>query len=424
MQNWNLSIQRQLPRDFSLDVRYVGSKGTKLIRGTNLNEVNVFETGILDAFRSIQTGGESELMDRMFNGYSLGLGVINGTTIRSGASLRNLSATRAFFANNNVGDFANFLNTTTMFSGVAGGLLRNAKLPENFIVANPQYLSANLSSNFANSTYHSMQADLTKRFAGGWMLQSNFTWSKSLGEEEGSGQEMLDSFRNGRNRSLDKRLLSFNRKFVFRSNGAVELPFGPNKKFFSGSTGVLARVLERWQISPIINIFSGTPFSFTTTSSTFNQLGDNTPILVGPMPHNGKVTRVADGVIFFPELKQVIDPAVQSLTSAQSLNTRSTLYGIADASGRPLMVNPEPGVLGNVAPLYALGPVSTRFDINLLKRIQIAEGKELELRIDAIDVLNSPQFATIDGDINSTTFGRLTTATGSRVIVVGDRFSF
>jgi hypothetical protein len=183
-------------------------------------------------------------------------------------------------------------------------------------------------------------------------------------------------------------------------------------------------VLERWQISPIINIFSGTPFSFTTTSSTFNQLGDNTPILVGPMPHNGKVTRVADGVIFFPELKQVIDPAVQSLTSAQSLNTRSTLYGIADASGRPLMVNPEPGVLGNVAPLYALGPVSTRFDINLLKRIQIAEGKELELRIDAIDVLNSPQFATIDGDINSTTFGRLTTATGSRVIVVGGRFSF
>jgi len=424
VQNWNMSIQRQLPGNFSLDVRYVANKGTKLIRGTNLNEVNIFETGILDGFKAIQTGGESELMDRMLSGYNLGLGAVNGTTNRAGRSLRTNSSTRAFFANNNVGDFANFLNSTTLFSGVAGGLLRNARLPENFIVANPQFASANLTGNFSNSTYHSMQVDVTRRFSGGWMFQSNFTWSKALGDEEGSGQEMLDSFRNGRDRSQDKRILSFDRKFVFRNSGAVELPFGPGKRFLNASSGVLARLLERWQVSPIVNLFSGTPFSFTSTAATFNQLGDNFPMLVGPMPTKGKITRLPDGITYFPDLKPQPDPGIANLTASDALNTRSTLYGITDSSGRFVLVNPEAGVLGNLAPLFATGPVSVRFDVNLMKRVRVSEKKELEFRIDAIDVLNTPQFGAADGSISSTTFGRVTTATGNRIVVLGARFSF
>jgi len=425
VQNWNFSIQRQLPADLNLDIRYVGNKGTKLIRGTNLNEVNIFETGILEAFKAIQSGGESVLLDRMLNGYSqLGGGTINGSTVRAGASLRNNSTTRAYFANNNVGDFANFLNTTTLFGPVAGSPVRNAGFLESYITANPQFLAANYTGNFANSTYHALELDLTKRFSQGWMLQSNFTWSKALGEEEGSGQEMLDSYRNGRDRTQDKRILSFDRKYVIRNSGTFELPFGPGKRLLNSSTGILARVLERWQFSPILNIYSGAPFSFSSGSSTINQLGDNTPILVGPMPSSGQITRVSDGVIFFRDLKQTVDPAVASLTTAQQLNTRSTLQAITDSSGRLLMVNPAPGVLGNVAPLFARGAMTYRFDVNLVKRVRIAERKEFELRLDAIDVLNSPQFGTPEGDINSLQFGRITTAAGNRIVVLGGRFNF
>ncbi|MBI4471828.1 MAG: hypothetical protein HY646_04110, partial [Acidobacteria bacterium] len=428
VQNWNLSITRQLPGNFNLDVRYVGNKGTKLIRGTNLNEVNIFETGILDAFRAIQAGGESNLLDRMFNGINLGSGVINGTTVRAGASLRNNNTTRALFANGNVGDFANYLNTQNLSVGTralgAGGLLRNAGLPENYIVANPQFAGANYTGNFANSTYHSLQVDLTKRFSHGWMLQSNFTWSKALGEEEGSGQEMLDSYRNGRDRKFDKRLLSFDRKFVFRNSGTFELPFGPGKVLFRESSGILARIVERWQIAPIFNLFSGAPFSFSSGVSSFNQLGDNTPTVVSDVPVTGRVTRVANGVVFFPDLRQAPDPAIQSLTTAQALNTRSTLLAIADSSGRLIMVNPRPGELGNLAPLYARGPISWRFDVNLVKRIRLGEQKEFELRADAIDVLNSPQFGNPDAAISSTTFGRITGAGGNRIVVLGARLNF
>ncbi|PYS29492.1 MAG: hypothetical protein DMG11_08800, partial [Acidobacteria bacterium] len=99
VQNWNLTIERQLPGNFGLEVRYVGSKGTKLLRAINLNEVNIFENQILDAFQVTQAGGSAPLFDRIFNGLNLGLGRVNGTTVRGSASLRALQDTRAFFAN-------------------------------------------------------------------------------------------------------------------------------------------------------------------------------------------------------------------------------------------------------------------------------------------------------------------------------------
>ena len=218
--------------------------------------------------------------------------------------------------------------------------------------------------------------------------------------------------------------LSFDRKYVFRNSGTVELPFGPARKFFNGSTGILARLIERWQISPIINVNSGSPFSFASGVSSFNNLGDNTPVAVGPVPITGAVTRVSNGVIFFPGLTQVPDPSIRGLTESQTLNTRSTLQAVADSSGRLIMVNPAPGALGNLAPLYARGPVFWRFDVNLIKRVRIGEGKELEFRVDAIDVLNSPQFGNPEDDISSLTFGRITTATGNRIIVLGARINF
>ena len=68
VQNWNLSVQRELPGKMSLDVRYSGSKGTKLVRQIDINEANIFESGVLDAFLVTQAGGNSPLLDQIFNG--------------------------------------------------------------------------------------------------------------------------------------------------------------------------------------------------------------------------------------------------------------------------------------------------------------------------------------------------------------------
>jgi hypothetical protein len=50
VQNWNLSLQHELVKNVTMEVRYVGSKGTKLRSAKELNTINIFENGILDAF--------------------------------------------------------------------------------------------------------------------------------------------------------------------------------------------------------------------------------------------------------------------------------------------------------------------------------------------------------------------------------------
>jgi hypothetical protein len=430
VQNWNLTLQRQLGENYALEVRYVGNKGTKLIRGVNINEANVFENDLLEAFRITQEGGDATLLERFFSGLNLGLGRIGsrvqGQLITASASVRNHPQTYQFFANNDVGGFADFLNSSALFTGVRGGLLlRNPALPINLVVANPQFDSAILTGNFANSTYHSLQVELTKRFATGMLWQANYTFSKALGEDEGETQEQRADYRTLRNLRLDKRLLSFDRRHVFRSNGIFELPFGPGRKFLSASHNVVARLVEGWQVGVIYNWFSGAPLSLTSNVASFNQSTENTPVLVGNFPaQQVQPVRVQNGVVLFTNLRQVPDPSIAKLTTLQNLNQRSTLLALADAAGQLLLVNPTPGMLGTLQPNYLTGPNFFRFDANLIKRFRLRESINFELRLDAINVLNSPQFVTFDTDINSTTFGRATASIGERLFVAGLRINF
>jgi hypothetical protein len=397
----------------------------------NVNEINIFENGILDAFKVTQAGGTAPLLDGLFNGFNLGLGRVNGRTVTGSASVRAFSTTREYLANNDVGAFTGFLNEAIV-GGERGALPRLAGFPENWIVVNPQFASAEYTANLANSTYHALQLNVNKRFGKGWTLLSNYTWSRALGEEVGEaerdqlgGQAFLRSYRNARNRHLDKRLLDLHRTHVFRNSGIWELPFGPDRRFLNGSRPLVARLVGGWQIGGIFNVFSGLPIGLSTQVTSFNQFSRNTPTLVGLLPKNtGHVRRVNDGVIYFTNLKQVSDPAIANLTSLQSLNIASSLKAIADSSGKIIAVNPDPGTVGSLSPTYLEGPGSFRFDANMIKRIRIRENKELQVRGDFINVLNSPQFGDPITDINATNFGRITQAGDGRIIVLSMRINF
>lgn len=427
VQNWNVTISRSLTNDMVLEARYVGNKGTRLIRGYDVNEANIFENGILEAFNAVVAGGSHPLLERIFNGLNLGLGAINGTTVTAGASLRTSANTRDFFAFNNPGGFANYLNTTNNFVTNRGDLLRRAGLPENFIVASPQFASSRLTTNSASSSYHSFQLDFTKRFTKGWTWQSNYTFAKALGEEEGAGQEIIDSYRTLRNIRLDKRRLTFDVRHTWRNSGTYQLPIGPGGKFLNGKNGVLSRLFERWQIGAIYNVFSGDPLTISTGTgrTSFNQFNDGTPILVGNFPKSaGNVLVDANGVRYFANYTQITDPAIARITDAQGLRARSTMRAIADASGTPLLINPTPGVLGTLGPTYVEGPSTFRLDLNVLKRVKIKENIDFQFTANFIDALNTPQWNNPNTDINSVNFGRITGAAGARLIVLEGRINF
>jgi hypothetical protein len=425
IQNWNVSLQRTVFRGATLEARYVGSKGTRLVRGANVNELNIFENGILDAFRITQAGGTAPLFNRIFNRVNFpGVGVVDGTTLTGSEALRRYTTTQLYFSSNDVAGLASFLNSSVLGTNERGGLLRQAGLPENFIVVNPQFGAARLTGNFANSTYHSLQVELLKRFAHSWTWQANYTFSKALGEDEGSSQEMVVSYRTLRSRSLDKRLLGFNATHIFRNSGTVELPFGPGRWLLGSSRGWVARLVEHWETGLIFNKSSGGPLGLFGVSTTFNGAGGATPVALSPLRKDaGSVTKTGNGVVYFQGLfSQTTDPAVASM--AAQLSSKSTMRALTDAQGKLLVINPAPGTLGNLAPYFLSGPGSFRLDVDLIKRIQITEHKNLEFRVDALSLTNTPQFGSPVTDINSTSFGRITTASESRVIVLNGRLNF
>ena len=57
-QNWNLSVQREISKDSILSVRYVGTKGTKLLSGVNLNSDVISSNGFLAAYNTTRAGGK------------------------------------------------------------------------------------------------------------------------------------------------------------------------------------------------------------------------------------------------------------------------------------------------------------------------------------------------------------------------------
>jgi hypothetical protein len=440
VQNWNVSLERALTNTMTLSVRYVGNMTTHLVSGTALNAANIFENGILDAFKVTQAGGNAALFDQIFMGYNLGLGVVNGTTVTGSASLRNLSTTKAYLNANSVGSFAMWLNTANTYTGVRGGLLTHGGLAANAVVVNPQYSGVSIVNATARSSYNAAIIEFQKRFSGGWNFQTNLTWAKTL--LQGGGGDGSNTYRNPRNFSIDKALASYDQNWAWKANGAYALPFGAGRKYLNSKTGaggVLGQIIGGWQLSGILNAASGTPLAITGTGNAFTSGGSATASLVGTMPADlANLSRVSNGVVYFPGVTQVTDPQVASLTTLQGLQSSSTLKAIA-SNGTVVLQNAASGTIGNL-PLRTnvRGPGTFTLDMNLGKTFRIRERYSVEFRVDAISVTNTTKFDNPTTNINSTSFGRITAFAsnggnqftmpsifnGNRVLVLNLRISF
>jgi hypothetical protein len=430
VQSFNLSIQRELARNMTLEVSYVGSKGTKLRSAQQLNVINVFENGILDAFNVTRAGGTAPLFDQMLNGLTIGSVTVGSGGITGSEALRRFTTTNQWIANGEVADLANWFNSTNVATGENGGILRNGNLPENFIVVNPQFGSVTLHGNSDNSVYHSLQTVVSQRLSRGFSGQFSYVWSRNIGNTAAGNSFASDTTsatRDPRNLALQRGLVSLHRTHNFKAHGTYALPFGPGQTFLANAPNWLNRVVEGWDVSGIFNWSSGSPLTFETDRATLNSRNaENTPVLLGALP-KGTVT-VGDGVVeYFPGLTVERAP-LPNFGGNTTLAGRFTNQVVRDASGNILMQNPGPGTIGNMALNLSQveGPSRLGFDMALSKRFQIDESKSFTIRADAINVLNTPQWANPETDINDGEFGRITATRGdtTRTITINARIDF
>jgi hypothetical protein len=395
-------------RHLTLDARYIGTLTRKNFNSIDLNSPNFLTNGLKEAFDLARAGKESPLLDQMFKGVNIagfGFGPVGSSPTNTGAAQLRASSMNTNLANGNYAALAGQIaqlnysafnpgneNLPFVASGVNGAVLRLNGFPENFILTNPQFGcsigcttgAATLLTNGGHSNYHSMQLLGTVRSVAGFNFQTSYTWSKDLGVGNNAG------FTDPRNRAADYALLATNRTHVVRSYGSFDLPVGPGKTLARNSNGVLARVIEGWQTSWIVNLQSGAPLTIGAGSMLY---GRGTPDQVRPFDFNAirGVSWPAGsnvGNYFGSVFTKVRDP--QCTTIDPSLQPACTLQAIADKSGNIILQNAQPGTRGNVGLNTIEGAGFWNADMALTKSFRINETFKGTIRMDARNVFNHP----------------------------------
>jgi hypothetical protein len=102
------------------------------------------------------------------------------------------------------------------------------------------------------------------------------------------------------------------------------------------------------------------------------------------------------------------------------------------ASGQPyfntsLFSLPQLGSPGTASRRLFYGPGMNNWDFALLKDTHLTETKVLEFRLESFNTFNHTQFfgaTSVDGNINDSTFGQVTSAMPPRLMQVSLKFRF
>jgi hypothetical protein len=399
-----------LPGSLVLEARYVGNKATHLWRGINHQEANIIENGFLEEFKIAKanydicaanrvactgsaTGAlrfdnrglpgqrNTPIFSAAFAGLALASGFTNGTFIND-------------LVQGGAGTLANRLATSNAYMS----RLESAGFPSNFFLVNPELAGGGawlLRSN-SNSTYHSAQLEVRRRFSQGLLISGNYTFSKGLTDYFADSADSSSSFVTLRNFRYEKGISPYDIRHQFKANWIYELPFGYGKRW-TPSNGILNHIVGGWQWHGIGRMQTGRPYLLTGGFGTLTQNGA--------------------GVVTSLTRKQL-----QDMTGIfKQPNRRVYFFDPAKIGpdGRPLpdVLQPasEPGVLGQRIFLY--GPEFIRFDLSAIKKTKIGERWDVELRAEFLNAFNNANFlvggetaANVGVSVQSTAFGQTTTA--------------
>lgn len=276
----------------------------------------------------------------------------------------------------------------------------NLPLPANFLRPYRGYGDINYIEFSSPSNYHSMQTQVTRRFAQGLSFGLSWTWSKTLDLVDGNGDNV--------NPFLDPRARHYGKAGNDRThNFVLSYTYHIPSMRASWSNHFSRAFLDGWEISGITSFVSGAPlgigYSFVDARDITGAAGsgvDSRVVLTGdPNLPKGERTRSR----FFRT--EVVRPPDRSD------------FGIGNASKDPLR-----------------GPGISNWDISLFRNIPLgSEGmRRLQFRLELYNAFNHTQFSGVDtgarfdaaGNQINGRFGEYTAAREARRIQLGVKFYF
>lgn len=248
----------------------------------------------------------------------------------------------------------------------------------------PQMSQFSELQSIGHSSYNAFQAQYSKRYAGGLSLITAFTWSKSINvgcNDFWEGCNIQDPYHMRTNRSVT----ATDVPFVFTFSSVYELPFGKGKAW--ANSGPAAAALGGWQINGILSSRSGTAFSPGINFDNANANGGN-------------------------ERPTVTGGTQGPKTLAEWFNTNA--YSV-----------PNPYTYGNAGRNSLRGPGYNDVDFSIFRNFTFADRYTVQLRAEAFNVLNHPNFSNPDSTFEDPTFGQINSTFGDpRELQLAGTFHF
>jgi len=371
-QQWNLTVEQRLGRNWLASVAYVGSKGSHLpVSRVPLNSNQYVDAGVLADCR------------------------------------------RDYIARNGTGNKCNdpIRNPFQPATGAAlnfGGSLRNATIPFiDSVRPYPAIPGSGVVATFGWSNYHSLQTSLSRSFANGLQFNANYVWSKTLGLDASEAQ--ANGFADGgfgynaggldlRNLGENYGLASTDVPHRFVASFVYSLPFGAGKTFDAGKA--VNTLVGGWRVGGVYTAQAGTPVVVTgANSGAINGKGNRMPGVDLEVPkdlqrwYNGSTTvTLPSGRRITPcnrcFLKYNPDAFRGAIVQAPNGNFIVDQYWYGSAALAFSGIR-EPGL--------------NNFNLSVDRDFKITERLKFEFSMQATNFLNHTQFRpTINGGLGGT----------------------
>ncbi len=235
------------------------------------------------------------------------------------------------------------------------------------------------------SNYNSGQISYAKRYSHGLTSLISYTYSKSLdyGGSAASGGGSAGNPQTVTNLKAGYGASGFDQKHRLVSSTTYELPFGAGKKFLHD--GIASKLAGGFEIDAITTYNSGPPFSVSLNSGV-NSGAPSWPNRIGG---RGKIDHGTPLRFFNATLCPAGETSLANGTACAFQTPASNTYG-------------------NVARSVLYGPTTKDWDIGVQRKIVLWEDKSLNLKFDAFNAFNTPNFATPNTAIGAATAGQIT----------------